>query len=90
MNPIAIETIQAGLVNAAPGTGVTHAEGQAVTVPTSRRPVAQTAPREARLHMWRKYMLLRAIDDVRSDYFHRQANRYARHHRAPVEVETQR
>ena len=90
MNPIAIKTIQAGLVNAATGTGVTHAEAQAIAIATSGRPVAHTAPREARLHMWRKYVLLRAIDDVRSDYFHRQANRHARQHRAPIEVGTER
>ena len=90
MNPIAIETINADLINAASGTGVIHAETHVATFSTPSRPVAQAAPREARLHMWRKFMLLRAIDDVRSDYFHRQANRYARHHRAPVEIETQR
>lgn len=90
MNPNAIETIHADRINAVPSAGVNHAEAPAFTVLTPGRPVAQTAPREARLHMWRKYMLLRAIDDVRSDYFHRQANRYARHHRPPVEVETQR
>ena len=90
MNPNAIETIHADLINAVPYPGVDHAEAPAVTVLTSGRPVARTSEREARLHMWRKYMLLRAIDDVRSDYFHRQANPYARHHRAPLDVETER
>ena len=90
MNPIAIETIHADLINAVPCPSDDHAEAPAVTALTSGRPFARTAQRGARLHMWRKYMLLRAIDDVRSDYVHRQANHYARHHRAPLDVETER